>query len=310
MSFNFNITEGYDSLLAATRGIDIVQLVLIVVPSVVLSAVCIIRLFLSKSINLQMRVILINILAPGLVFNLGSIILLVGNAAIVSGVPVMCKFAIICIGVGNGVKTQAVNIYAIMTHRFIKQGIVKLKWKIIAAAIVITWAITSLINLGTALGSRLREDTFCELDPTSSGIRVATRVLKFIQIVISLTLLVILTALVHRYKSKNVISEDRSVKKALAKYLVYLLLENIALLVLFFFSTTVNAISATTHAVIIIAPALLEVANGLPLLTTPIAMMVLILKPLRTFCGLITLRKGKGRADGQEMRLESSVHQE
>lgn len=275
---SYNLT-GDDSISAATRGINVVQLILIVAPSIILSGLCIVGLIFAKSINPQMRVILANILIPGLVFSTGSGILLVGDIFNARSVLPLCNFAVVCIITGTGAKILAVSLYAIMVYLFIRYDSVKLKWYVIIPAITVSWIIAALLSLGAAVRSRLREDGFCENDSSSIGVLAATIALRFVQIAVSLGILITFTALVYCYTSKNVISEDGEVKKAVARNLVYLLIDSIIFLLHFVVGTTITSLTAAGTNIVIV-PAVLQGVGRLFVLLTPIAMLVL-LKPLR-----------------------------
>jgi hypothetical protein len=223
----FNLSEiDFDLYVAVNAAVQGGLLVVIVLPTAILSIICSVAIGFTFIINWQMRVILINIFATEVFHWLGYTVEYLAFApraldkeySIVS-----CRMFYSFVIIAGIQKFAAIIIYSIVVYVFLKYGVKKLKWYVISLALVITWAVS--VTIGTLASF----DQF-EVINNNGICRVITTALFYhitISFVLSSTvvgscIIVFFSILSYRFLKKNTLEGNVDVKRAASKNLFFL----------------------------------------------------------------------------------------
>ena len=254
-----------------------------------LCVLVILALIFAKTINIKIRVLLINIFAAEIlnwisyaIFYLGWIVRLNYNETF------SCKLFITITLLANLQKFYSGMLYAINTYLFIKYGEKKLKWYIIIPYIVLSWLMLSVILLLTIILTPpdfIRYiNSICFVNIYSSLLFLISTSLLTITAFILLVAQIIVVIITFVYIKKNTLAENAQIKKAVAKVLVYIIIASI----ISFIGTIVPAVSfivrlilpGSTIASLTARSYLARLVFGVPGIATPIVAIAL-LKPVR-----------------------------
>ena len=228
MAFNLSDTslqQYFDSNVAINTSLFL----FLVLPPLLLCLLCVLALAFAEEINKKIRVLLINIFAAEIgswlsysVYYLGWPVRLVYND------DITCKYFISCFAVAGAQKFTAGGVYAVNIYVFIKYGEKKLKWFVVIPLIVISWI--SALSMGIIpyfdeFGA-VNINGFCTRNPESVLFRGILPILIILSLFF-LSIQLICSILTIVYVKKNVLEENKAVKKAVAKVLAYLAVASI-----------------------------------------------------------------------------------
>ena len=284
-----NLTDRDEELIfALTTTIYTTFSITIVIPFLILTVLCIAALFLAKSINLQLRTLLINVFAVDLLIWIGYAIQYLGYPErVLSQSLVSCRlFTSVFIIIGQqGYMSRA--LYAVMVYFFIKDGVDPTKWRVIVPYIAISWVIS--ISLGILaffdlfLGYRDGIDSaFCN-DSINLPPALALLITVAAAVLLSIAVIIIFSVLTLHYVKKNTLQGNVEVKRAVAKILLYhfvVTMLNLFILVLLSLNPLIESYLSNAVLVrVILRFYVLRIAMNLILLPLPIVILA-VLKPL------------------------------
>ena len=146
-----NLTSFDDSVIYIINpAVSISYFVFLCLPAIILFLLCVVALLLTKTININLRVILLNVFAAEISLLLGVTVLFLGHPARVQDeetVNYSCNFLLSAIFCGGIAKHPANSLYAIVVYIYIKYGLKKVKWYIIVLSIALTWVISLSVSL-------------------------------------------------------------------------------------------------------------------------------------------------------------------
>ena len=294
---SFNITAlGFDEDLFFAVVFTVLFAVL-VLPAVVLNAVCVVALLLAKAITWQIRVIIINIFVADIFYSFALSLIDLGYPIRValkdnegSGFSCNMTFAFLTLSFQSNL--LALSLYAVAVYTYIKHGIKKLKWYFTVAWIAVSWGLCSLLGLLIAAKVfDIRADSsngFCEYQISED--LVFTRVFAVsnaLEMVLCVSFVSIFGILTYRYIKNNILEENVAIKRAMAKILLYQAVKVFFLILRVVFgvgfNNAFNAFFQNRTGVIIMLVAdfiLVKLLLGLSLFLTPVASLF-FLQPLR-----------------------------
>ena len=254
-----------------------------------LCVLVILALIFAKTINIKIRVLLINIFAAEIlnwigyaIFYLGWIVRLNHNET--TSCIMFYTFAVIF----NIQKFTSGALYAVNIFLFIKYGEKKLKWYIIIPHIVLSWLIISVISILRAIfipSNFVRYiNGICSVPIYTSVLFTISTSLTTSIAFILLVVQIIIIIITFVYIKKNTLTENAQIKKAVAKVLVYIIIASI----ISFVGTIFPAVSFIVRLIIPGSTIVTMTARsyfsrlvfGVPGIATPIAAIAL-LKPVR-----------------------------
>ena len=217
-------------------GSDVVQLIILTVPTISLSIFTMVAIALAKKINWKIKTLLLNIFTAEVCFVfslalrfLGFRIRLLINDDPASLVNLLCKITLATSITGGLGKVLSIALYSVATYFFIKTNINKIKWYAVTIPLIVSWVFSILFGLpssfsqSTSIPRVFVYRGFCSFDLEEKD-PDTTRI--FIIIAVAWTIFasiggVILTfaALTFRIR-KN--ATDNKIKKAIARNLFYL----------------------------------------------------------------------------------------
>ena len=261
----------------------------LVLPPFLLCLLCVLALIFATDLNIKIRVVIINIFAAEVcgwlsytVFYLGfppRILQLEGDYS--------CNNFIGLSIVSAMMRFLAGVLYAIIAFVFIKYGEKRIKWYAIIPYITAT-----LLLISATVGifpyfeefETLNVSGFC-VSGTGNILFKALQPVFFGIPTISIIIIFILGILLFIYIRKNVIEENREVKKAIVKVLIYLTISSVlnfinGILPIFNFAIR-QALLGQSVFLLVGVNYLIRIIYNLPNIATPIA-AILLLKPICT----------------------------
>ena len=197
-----------------------------------LCVLVILALVLAKTINIKIRVLLINIFAVEIlgriiyaIYFLGWIVRLNYNEII------SCKLFYIAYIVASVQKCTCGTLYAINIFLFIKYGEKKLKWSVIIPSIVLSWVMISIISIILVLV--LPPDSVrysfgsCYLRIVSSPLIPTILVVLIAQSFVFMIIQIVMAIVTCVYIKKHTLEGNVQIKKAVTKVLVYIIVVSI-----------------------------------------------------------------------------------
>ena len=274
----FNSTSSTDEVI--DNVFRTVAFVLITLPTSVLSGLCVVAIVLSKTINLPMRVLLLNIFA-----SLFSLLLSKGLFQLVLSIRLLkndfsCKFTYSMGIISTTMEVCSVVLYAIMVYIFVKYSRNKLKWYVLILFITISWTISILLGSIPFIQDWKFTNNCRPLDLDSS-LLIPIAVLIWLVQIIGCVVVSTFGILTYCYIKHNTLEDDQ-IKKAIAKSLFYLVAKTILTAitdVLPPITATIRS-SLTTTTTKVLFSFLRIMIFHLPIVLTPILMLV-ALEPLR-----------------------------
>jgi hypothetical protein len=259
---------------------------LIVLPTLILCLLCVLALLFAEDIDWQMRVPLINIFVAEICYWLAIALYLLGYPMRARGLGnevISCRIVNGLLIIGGIQQLTAIALYAVTVYIFLKHGTQKLRWGNTGLFLVASWTATILLGLLPYIDAFgvSENNGFCETDP-KAPLFGAYLGLIFMGAAILLAVMIMFGILTYRLVKRNSLQCSTDVKRAIAKYLVYL---NIAT-ILSLFSDILPYLLSFITAALSVEGLLQETIVGfvwvsiqLPLAITPVVAIV-ILKPI------------------------------
>ena len=203
---------------------------------VLLCVLVMLALVLAKTINIKVRVLLINIFAAEIlgwivhaIFYLGWIVRLHHNETI------SCKLLYATNLVANIQKLTSGTFYAIKIFIFIKYGEKKLKWYIITPYIVLSWLIITIISVPLTIllpcdFVRYINGGICSIRIYKSILFTTSASMITIVAITFLIIQIVMIIVTFMYIKKHTLEENVQIKKAVAKVLLYIFIASIVTL--------------------------------------------------------------------------------
>ena len=262
-------------------------------PPLLLCALVLLALVLAKTINIKIRVLLINVFAVEIlhwisnaIFFLGWIVRL-NNNEIVS-----CKIYYTTYFMVSLLKWTSGTIYTIYIFLFIKYGEKKLKWSTIIPCIAISWLVILIMS---GLIGKFGLPSFahyvngiCSVNSSSplyesSLLYIISTALSTVQSFILMIVQIVMAIVTSVYIKKHTLEGNVQIKKAVARILVYIVIESI----ITFVSSIAPAVSFVMRLIIPDSIAFTtarayftQLFINVPSIATPLV-AIAILKPVR-----------------------------
>ena len=312
-----------DLIYTYSSVLEIAHFFAIFLPAFILCVLCVVALVLARSMNLWIRVSLINVFAAQMCFWLGMSSFYIGYPIRAYGDEdidnVSCLLAYSLNRVANTMVSAATLLYAVLVYCIIKYGKKKIKWYAVVIFIAISWAYAALLGILPYFAGIDDDDLmnllgFCR-GTYESPLFLATAVLQLVSYAIFLCVIITFCVLIFRYAKKNTLGDNAKVKQAVIKNLVYLMFSNVML----FFANGVALVTVAAPPIftavdfdkILVSNFLFPLLTILPSLAIPIA-TIIILKPVRLALRLVfktccCKKKRPGVPEPSAVSLETSV---
>lgn len=291
MAVNFSGLD--DSVIFIVNPIvSVSYFALLVFPTLLLIFLCVLALLFANAINVNIRILLLNIFAAEAAQLLGPLVLFLGHPARVNdmeSINYSCNFVFSAIFTGAFAKLPSTSLYAVVVYIYIKYGVKKLKWYVPLLFIVLIWTSSFTFGILPYL------DVFrvvsiqgrCRTVSSTSPIIISAVFGAVYAVSISLT--VVFGILTFCFVKKNTLSQ--SIDKAITKLLLYLI---IGIFVTLFNNVLPTVLDTLSNLIVVVRnPAvqltLYYVTNAIfifPALLTPASTMFL-LKPVQSNIKLI-----------------------
>jgi hypothetical protein len=257
-------------------------------PSLILSMTCAVALSVAKDINWKIKVTIINIFAAEITVSLGLAILYIGYPVRVTGndsLAITCYLSSGTIMTGFNANLLAITFFAISVYIFIKYNLKKLKWKVIIASIIASWAFCIMSTVGVSIGIEIGvEKGFCigtnKALPTNTAIFLGLNaLLKFVTLGVVGTFVI----LTFCHARRNVSQENVRTKKAVMKVLTYHSVKMLFLLFQFFVGGIFPVLRSRVDSyvtILVITYVVVNLPYSTSTLITPIVSLI-VLRPLR-----------------------------
>ena len=224
------------------NGYHLIPYLGLVAPALVLSILTTLALLLAGDMNKKIRTLLINIFVAEIVLclRLSANFLAypirqlfdIGDTALVS----LCRFQVSVGIIAVLSKVGSITLYAVMVYVFIKFGIKKVKWFILAIPIVVIWVISVGFCITAAVRPRDTSDNavvfegFCLENLESDEVFESRRRQFLIQLIVGWMLqgvvcggiIITFSILTFHFMKKNLAPTSEGPKRAIAKSLLFL----------------------------------------------------------------------------------------
>ena len=254
-----------------------------------LCALVILALVLAKTINIKVRVILINVFAVNILGWISYAIFSVGWIVRLNTTETMsCKISYTTYFMVALLKWTSGTIYTIYIYLFIKHGEKKLKWCSIIPCIGISWLVILILSgligqFGTP-GLTSYASGICTIRILSSPVYPIITVLSAIISLVFLIIQIAMAIVTAVYIKKHTLEGNVQIKKAVARILAYLVIASI-------FSFVSSIVPAVSFVMRLIIPDsniafttfrvyFTQIFFSVPSIAAPIV-AIAILKPLR-----------------------------
>lgn len=288
MAFNISGLDE-DLYFTVNTVVNVSLFTFIVLPPLILCLMCIVALLLDQSINLKIKVLLINILMGETVSWFAYLFLYLTfpiKARFPMEYDILCIIGISTLILVAVLKFPATSLYAINAFIFIRYNEHKLKWRIILPGISIAWAVSffgfSILAYIPAFGI-FSSNGFCSVNPATILFRVSAG----LTVLLGLTFLGITGTFAmwtYCYIKKNALEGNGTVKKAAANILFFLFIISMFTFFTSFFPIANPAIRAAVEkrsvVGLIAVNYILRVIYNIPSMAIPVLSIVLA-KPLR-----------------------------
>ena len=303
--------------------LEIAHFFAIFLPAFILCVLCMVALVLARSMNLWIRVSLINVFAAQMCFWLGRSCFYIGYPIRAYGDEdidnVSCLLAYSLNRVANTMVSAATLLYAVLVYCIIKYGKKKIKWYAVVIFIAVSWAYAALLGILPYFAGIDDDDLmnllgFCR-GTYESPLFLVTAVLQLVSYAIFLCVIITFCVLIFCYAKKNTLGDNAKVKRAVIKNLVYLMFSNVML----FFANGVALVTVAAPPIftavdfdkILVSNFLFPLLTILPSLAIPIA-TIIILKPVRLALRLVfktccCKKKRPGVPEPSAVSLETGV---
>ena len=223
---SINLTGFDDSVIFVINPTLHVSFVFLCLPALLLFTLCVIALLLTKSFDINLRVILVNVFAADISVLIGSSVLFLGHPARLKDeldVNYSCNFTLSAIFTGGTAKSPATSIYAIVVFIYTKYGPKKIRLWVIVLSIVPIW-VASLCFGSLPYSSTFAAVSnrgFCYIETQSLLLTLFTAMLVLLSVV-GLGVTSLFGILTFCYVKKNTLRESTDAHKAAIKILAYI----------------------------------------------------------------------------------------
>ena len=254
----FNLTAlGFDQDVFTTTNsvLHILTYLTVALPACVLIVVCIVILLFAKTVNWQLRMVLINIFVAEFLRPFGQSFDYLGYPSRAShsinteGRHFSCTVDVAFRVFGFLSNQTAVALYAVVLYVYIKYGsLKKFKLCILICFMVISWVVYAFIFLLVVTEiwyvGALSRNSFCVFFHMMGGSISVTVIVVVISVELFFWLIVVYVfcLLTYCYVKNNAIHDDQDVKKAMMKILMYHLIKMTILLVRYVLGAGLDAI--------------------------------------------------------------------
>ncbi len=296
MSFNISGLDE-DLYFAVNTAVNVAVSFIVVLPPMILCLLCVLALVFATDINLKIRVLLINVFVIEIISWLSYLmryLLFPVQARILTDNTFLCSIIFSILIISGRQKFFAATFYAVKVYIFIKYGELKLEWYVILPSIIISWIIAMLFSISPYFSSFgvFNSNGFCNVSPTGSAVIINAPTL-ILQAVVCLSIIIICCILTFVYIKRNILEDNVTVKKAVAKVLFYLTITSI----LAFINSVTPALVPTIRAALLDESVagliaiiyILRIIFNIPSIAIPI-ISIIVLKPVRTAMKLILLK--------------------
>ena len=210
-----------------------VSLFVVDLPVFVLITLTVIAVLLTKDLNINLRIIFLNVFAADISTLIGAGIVSLSNPFRVhneSEVDYTCALASSAI---FAAKLFSTSLYAVVVFIFIKYGAKKLKCSIIVLSIVFTWALCILAStaLYTSLYAPENNYGLCFLNIQSALFLTLSAISLLLLFMVGLGITILFGIFTFCYVKKNTLEESTDTHEAVVKILVYVIVGTVISLI-------------------------------------------------------------------------------
>ena len=254
-----------------------------------LCVLVILALVLAKTINIKIRVLLINIIAAEILYWISYAIFYLDWIVRLNYIEtISCKIFYTTFFMVSHLKRTSGTLYTIYIFLFIKYGEKKLKWCTIIPCIAVSWLVILIMSglMGQFGPPSLARyvNGICSVSIFSSPLYMISTVLSTMLSLVFLIIQIVMAIVTFVYIKKHTLEGNVQIKKAVAKVVAYFVIASI----ITFISSIVPAVSFITRLIIpgsTIAPTTARIyftrlIFSVPGIATPLVAIAL-LKPVR-----------------------------
>ena len=214
-------------------SVDLLILFLVVLPSMLLSMLCVLILILpiSKSVNAKIRFLIINMSIADVINWFHFVVCYLGwpmAHLFQREEDIVCKISVSLFIVATMQKFIACASYSLNVYIFVKYGERKLKWYIIVIFLVAAWIISAISGTSPfyEVSNVTSIDSFCIIDGDNLVFKIAGGVLTSLALLF-LSFQLVSSLLTIVYVKRNVLEGNEAVKKAVTKIMACLCVSSI-----------------------------------------------------------------------------------
>ena len=213
------------ALIVANSVVNVLLFLILCLPAAILCGLCLVAVLFAYEINIQMRVILLNIFAAEFSALLVMSIAYLGYPSFALGVhddDYLCYVLYSMLVTSGLVRLGAATLYAIMVYVFTVSRSSRLKWKVIFPSIVVLWALP-ILSSQVVYSDDIRVSVGIGICRVGSRAPIYVGFITFWLILGFVYLCVIFSfgLATQVYIRNNILQENGAVKRAVAKNLIY-----------------------------------------------------------------------------------------
>ena len=217
---------------AVNSSIQAGMFLTLVLPTLIICMLCLLALLSTKTINWQMKTLLINIFIAQIGSSLASSMLYLGYPQRALGMAAedyFCRFIISAFITNSLAKTTAITIYAVMVYTFVKYGICSIQQYMVVSSIIIAWMISICMGILPYLDVfGVTDDTgFCESLPYSKLYMIPSGVVVLLELTACTTLTLIFSSITYYHVKKNTLEDSEDLRLAIAYHVFFVLVASI-----------------------------------------------------------------------------------
>ena len=319
----FNLTGlDLDLFFTVNTAISIVFFFMLVLLPLVLCVVCVVALISAGSMDLKLRILLVNVFAAEISSWLYRTGLFLGYPFLFRAMSrgnIVCSIGISIYAVGGVQKFTSSALYAFNIFLFIKHGLKKVKWCALVPCIIASWLVAIVLGSATYWPQSGTESVigFCSVNFDTILFRAIVSVVLTLDAA-CVGVILIFSVLTFIYVKRNTLGDNAELMKSVANLLVYFCIIAV-------FSLLNGLLPAVTPAIRDAAAArsgtvgmvavehILNVVYIFPSFATPIVAMV-FLKPIRDAVKeavkkIICLQRSDrfGQIDGDNIEMDTAL---
>lgn len=236
MVFNMTATEEY-SFQAINSAIQAAMFLTLVLPALILCFLSVLALLCTKTINWQMKALLINLFSAKVGGSLASTLLYLGYPVRASGnnaaEDYFCRFIASTFITTSLTKSTAITIYSVMIYTFVKHGFGRMQQYAILSTIAISWVIgitVGMLPYMDAFGV-IDDYGFCESIPHSQLYLIPLGIAVLPVMAICITLTLVFSSLTYFQVHKNTLEESGDLRLAVAYNFLFLMMASFFIII-------------------------------------------------------------------------------